>query len=508
MSGMLCFIPRARGLPVPAMTSKSSAGRCPPGINLPEQLKAWETPAKVQSLAVSPDGKLLASGGTDGIISLWQAETGELVRRLEGHSEQISEAGGLAFSPSGKLLVSGSYDDTARVWDVGTGQTLQILKGHNGTVQGVAFSPDEKRIATSSTDKRLMLWEVESGQPLQVFDGHQNIAVGVGFVPRRPHADTDPAGGKGDAPLLVSASLDRTLRVWDTDSGVTLRVLQGHTAGALKIAVHARSGAGQGVQVFSASNDGTVRRWDIAPLPYQQLVDLPVRLAPQRLRPVASMWPSALTPGHCASIPCRDACGGGTGEVRTCRGHTPSFNADGTLLASASFDKTAKLWAVAPDGTLTERQTFSGHTDAVHGLAFSPDGTLLATASYDGRVGLFTVGTQEKRFIDAHEGDVASVAFDHSGSRLLSAGIEDKTARLWDLTTNPPTQIQAFPKAQDDAPVGHPQPRWASDGQRGTRPSRCKSTQPMTPNCSTAWSATSKRSTVLSSAQTAINWPP
>ena len=97
----------------------------------------------------------------------------------------------------------------------------------------------------------------------------------MGFVSRRPHADTDPAGGKSDAPLLVSASLDRTLRVWDTDSGVTLRVLQGHTAGAPKIAVHAAPGTGQGVQVFSASNDGTVRRWDIAPLPYQQLVDLP-----------------------------------------------------------------------------------------------------------------------------------------------------------------------------------------------------------------------------------------
>src|SRR5262249_13622815 len=110
---------------------------------------------------------------------------------------------------------------------------------------------------------------------------------------------------------------------------------------------------------------------------------------------------------------------------------------------------TAKLWAVAPDGTLTARQTFSGHTDAVHGLAFSPDGTLLATASYDGRVGLFTVGTEEKRFIDAHEGGVQSVAFDPSGRRVLSVGHDDKTARLWDLTANPPTQLHAFPTAPD-----------------------------------------------------------
>src|SRR5262249_5509708 len=126
-----------------------------------------------------------------------------------------------------------------------------------------------------------------------------------------------------------------------------------------------------------------------------------------------------------------------------------SFRGAGTLPAPAGFDKTAKLWAVPPDGTLTERQTFSGHTDVVHGLAFSPDGTLLATASYDGRVGLFTVGTEEKRFIDAHEKHVESVAFDPSGRRVLSAGYDDKTVRLWDLTTNPPTQIRAFPPSPD-----------------------------------------------------------
>ena len=224
----------------------------------------------------------LDTGDQSLTVSYWPAETrtgasacgrqrlASWYAAWKGIAEEISEYGGLAFSSSGKFLVSGSYDNTARVWDVATGKTMQILKGHNGTVKGVAFSPDEKRIATSSTDKRLMLWEVESGQRLKVFDGHQNSVVTVGFVSRHPYADTDLAGGKSDAYLLVSSSLDRILRVWDTDSGVTLRFLQGHTAGVSKIAVHAAPGTGQGVQVFSTSNDGTVRRWDIASLPYQQ----------------------------------------------------------------------------------------------------------------------------------------------------------------------------------------------------------------------------------------------
>ena len=415
-----------------------------------EQLQAWEAPAQVKSIAVSPDGRLLASGGMDNNISLWEAETGKLVRRLEGHSGLIALFAGLAFSPSGKLLASASYDDTARIWDVETGETLQILRRHNGNVTGVAFSPDGKRIATSSgrEDKRGLLWAVESGQPLQVFTGHQNAVFGLSFVPRRPSIDTSTANGEGNAPLLVTASIDRTLRVWDADSGVTLRVLQGHSSGVGDIAVRAAQDTGQRVQVFSSSNDGTVRRWDIAPLPYQRLVDLPslpfsTTIAPDGKHVAVGFDSGAL---RLYSLPEMRI----VGEKENAHSNKVtrlSFNTDGTLLASASLDKTAKLWSVAPDGTFTQRQTFSGHTSAVHGLAFSPDSTTLATASYDGRVGLFTVGTEEKRFIDAHEGSVASVAFDNSGTRLLSAGIEDKTARLWDLTADPPTLIQEFPKA-------------------------------------------------------------
>ncbi len=214
--------------------------------------------------------------------------------------------------------------------------------------------------------------------------------------------------------------------------------------------------------MFRASNDGTVRRWDIAPLPMQQLVDLPGPAKAAALAPNGQYVAVGFDSGAVRLYTLPDMRLVGEQE----KAHSSdvkrlSFNAAGTLLASASHDKTAKLWAVAPDGTLTAQQTFSGHTGSVHALAFSPDGTLLATASYDGRIGLFTVGTEEQRFIDAHGGNVASVAFDASGSRLLSAGIDDKIVRLWNLSTDPPTPLQAFPPAQDQrlwaslSPDGH-----------------------------------------------------
>ena len=138
---------------------------------------------------MSPDGKLLASGGPDNDISLWEAATGELVRRLEGHTETIASSAGLAFSPSGERLASASLDNTARLWDVATGTSLRVLSGHDDTVEGVAFSPDGRHVATSSQDRRVVLWAVDSGRAVQVFTGHENEVYGLAFVPRDPGQD-------------------------------------------------------------------------------------------------------------------------------------------------------------------------------------------------------------------------------------------------------------------------------------------------------------------------------
>jgi WD40 repeat protein len=94
---------------------------------------------------------------------------------------------------------------------------------------------------------------------LRVFAGHRNFAMGVGFV--------DRPGEPNAASLIAAAGMDRTIRIWDSDSAVTQRLLQGHEAGILGIAIH-------GGYLYSAANDGTVRRWRLA-LPRQRLLDLP-----------------------------------------------------------------------------------------------------------------------------------------------------------------------------------------------------------------------------------------
>jgi len=401
-----------------------------------EKLLEWQAPdqqapAQVAVLAVSPDSTQLLSGGDDNDITFWAVESGEKVHTFTGHSKLISDSG-LAFSPTGEQLASASYDDTARLWDVKTGETLHILKGHRDDVFNVAFSPDNKKIiATSSRDNTIILWNVDSGKQLRQLQGHQNMVFGLSFF----------AEGR----YLVSASFDSTLRVWETDSGVTVRVLQGHEAGVGVSGIPTHEG-----HVFSASNDGTVRRWELA-LPHQQVVDLPSEPSSAAIAP----------DGNCVAVGFAD------GALRLYslhearllweqeKAHTRNiqrlaFNAEGNLLASASFDYTAKLWQVKGGKKLQEQQTFTGHTNSVHAVAFSSDSQTLATASYDGQIGLFTVGTEQKRFFQsAHEGQVLSVEFDDSGTRLLTSNRDDYVTRLWNLNTDPPTLLQAFPKAQD-----------------------------------------------------------
>jgi WD40 repeat protein len=120
--------------------------------------------AGVQSVAFSPDGKWIVSGGVDKTLKVWDAETGEEMLTLQGHSEIVRSVN---FSPDGRRIVSGGADKTIKVWDTETGQEMLTLRRHSDRVFSVAFSPDGKRIVSGSSDKTVKVWElglVASGQ--------------------------------------------------------------------------------------------------------------------------------------------------------------------------------------------------------------------------------------------------------------------------------------------------------------------------------------------------------
>ncbi|MBU0656715.1 MAG: hypothetical protein KJ914_16460 [Gammaproteobacteria bacterium] len=393
-------------------------------------LQQWQVEGtKVTALALTPDGKVLASGHGDGNIRLW--ESGEeqegspkLLRVLEGHSQMIADGQGLAFSPDGGRLASASYDNTVRLWDWRKGSSLQVLAGHNGFAQGVAFSADGQTLASSSADQGIILWNAASGQALRRLKGHQNMVYGLQFLPDG---------------LLASASSDNTIRLWDVATGITRRILQGHTAAVGGLALWQEQAS---VLLYSASNDGTVKRWG-GELPGQWLVGLPSEPTPNAISPDGKTVVVGFNDGslRAYALPTTELLFE-IKDVHSSDVQRLAFNSDGSRFASAGMDGVVKVWSVHEgDGfSLQLEKTLSEHKDVVHAVAFSPDDSQLATASYDGHIGLFDlVGDRKPQLWEAHEGYVESVNFGSSGKYLLSSGNHDFKLKLWDLTTQPPT---------------------------------------------------------------------
>jgi parallel beta-helix repeat protein len=163
----------------------------------------------VTSVAFSPDGRLLASGScgqpltqfpwcAQGEIRLWDVASGSEVRTLTGHTGSVNS---VAFSPDGRLLASGSGDETIKLWDVASGSLVRTLTGHTGSVNSVAFSPDGRLLASGSWDYTIKLWEVATGREVRTLSGHTLTVTSVAFSP--------------DGRLLASGSDDATIKLWD-----------------------------------------------------------------------------------------------------------------------------------------------------------------------------------------------------------------------------------------------------------------------------------------------------
>ncbi|HET8913597.1 MAG TPA: NB-ARC domain-containing protein, partial [Ktedonobacteraceae bacterium] len=172
----------------------------------------------IYSVAFNPDmstaatENMLASGGHDNAVRLWDLRIGECTQVFQGHRGLIYS---VAFSPDGKLLASGSLDHKIRLWDIATGECLMVLHGHENQINSVAFNFDGTRLASGSEDNMVRLWDVSTGECLFILHKHENRVRSVAFSP--------------DRETLVSGSEDTTVRLWNVNTGLCLKVLRGHT---------------------------------------------------------------------------------------------------------------------------------------------------------------------------------------------------------------------------------------------------------------------------------------
>jgi WD40 repeat protein len=302
---------------------------------------------------VAPNSKLLASGGSDAAVRLWDAATGAQVAELKGHHGCIMA---VAFSPQGDRLASGSWDESKgtgdlKIWDVDRtsknfGKEQRSFAGYDKGVTCLAFANDGRLLASGGVDHNVLLWHVESGQKKHEIAAHQGIVRSLAFSP--------------DGRTLATGSDDTVIRLWDPDGGKErplrdrqqketprARPLESHTGAVMGLAF-----APDSRSLASASADRTVILWD-----------------------VEFGLPRATLRGH----------GGIVSAV--------SFSRGGKTVASGSQDRSVKLWDA---GTGAERFTFTGHAGPVRAVAFAPDRTLLVSGSHDGTVRLWRAAPPEQ----------------------------------------------------------------------------------------------------------------
>ena len=180
----------------PCVSAAKSSSKVIPVCN-PNYLNDGIIPGLGDKAILSNNGKQLITYGNRSNIKVWNLSTGELLRTLKGHSDEINS---VAISPDGNTLVSGSDDDTVKVWNMETGELLRTLKGHSGSVRSVAISPNGNTLVSGDFGHNIKVWNIETGELLRTLKGHSRSVRSVAIRP--------------DGKTIVSGSVDTDIRVW------------------------------------------------------------------------------------------------------------------------------------------------------------------------------------------------------------------------------------------------------------------------------------------------------
>jgi WD40 repeat protein len=300
--------------------------------------------------------------------------------------------------------------------------SIQTLVGHSHGVSSVVISSDGKRIISGCRDKTIKIWDAESGQELRTLKGHKNWVTSVAISP--------------DGQRIISGSWDETVKIWDAESGKELRTLRGHTSGIESISV---SPDGKRIISGSDSRDKIIKIWDAES--GKELRTL--RGHEDGIRSIAfspnGKW--IISGSLDNTIKIWDAESGK--ELRTLRGHKSgiesiSVSPDGKRIISGSRDKTIKIWDTESG---EEVRTLKGHKSWVISVAISPDGKrIISGDGYNCTIKIWdTESGEELRTLRGHNSWVLSVAVSPDGQRIVSSG--DDTVKIWDAESDQERRI-------------------------------------------------------------------
>ena len=378
----------------------------------------------VNDIALSANGLVAISAGDDGIIILWDINTGEEIRRFEGHSGSVRS---LAFHPDGLTAISGGYSGESKheageliQWDLKTGQEIRRFEGHVEAVVDISISSRGKKMIASSGEVNygsstpfqtysLIIWDLESGEIIHRFDELDRDLPSVAISP--------------NGNLALTGSTDYNLYLWDMETGEQLQILEGHTELVRKVIF-----SPDGSRALSGGGDGEIILWNL------NKGEILARLNT-----------------HSAGI------------------NDIAFNADGRTALSVGIDGNIILWDLFNAAQINR---FKGHEAAVLDVAFAPKGKYFLSASgpFDPAAPIIAEDSlrlwnldsgEESGSLDWHLSDVFQIAISPNGRRALSGSMVDCRVRLWDVATG--LELRSF--------EGHQVPvlsiAFTPDGRRG-----------------------------------------